>query len=510
MKKISILLGLIGALTACDPAKLSPMQGPINQTENSSAASGVDQRLAEPKTALVNGVKSPITNYLISKNHSGKYDIAFQYKGKQAETVTGISLKEATFINNLLRLERPTDYDFNLKLISGALDNDLDVNTNAPNLFEWLKANPKVMNSIVWEESTGARPWSTWSFLDQVQLWIAYQLAWKGGSVDVPSVPVNLETMADDKLAVTVLSANDTWAYYRASVAHSLVLEIGKRVNWTVMNYPSEQLAQLFDSREMYTWNTSPAGYSPKEGIIIPAPPQYSYQFMKNNNLIANNRLATICRSVDWCRYNLSHFLGWFYAGNTEAHWQYRGFPPMTRVLEGTLNANEPQWGIKHWTGGCAGTAGLFRALLRTVNIPVKRVIGGGHAQVWFMSEGYYLDHGDTPYDLMMRDPIIGASDLLINQAKFDTWFGPAVSEEDKEKNVGRLSFELTLKYLPKPLLGKYCLDKLNNRTHAQSDVFKVFEGRYTVFQLELMGLWNRMDAKIASLGGCGNIPPLY
>lgn len=48
-----------------------------------------------------------------------------------------------------------------------------------------------------------------------------------------------------------------------------------------------------------------------------------------------------------------------------------RGEAPMLRTIEGTIDQANPEYGVRHWTAGCHGSAGFLRAILRTVNIPV-------------------------------------------------------------------------------------------------------------------------------------------
>jgi hypothetical protein len=63
----------------------------------------------------------------------------------------------------------------------------------------------------------------------------------------------------------------------------------------------------------------------------------------------------------------------------------------------------------------------------------------------------------------------------------------------------------LMLKYLPTALLRRHCRDvNYWNHSHADSTVFSgYFSGVYTVQELEAAGLWDRLEAKIQSLGGC-------
>lgn len=96
---------------------------------------------------------------------------------------------------------------------------------------------------------------------------------------------------------------------------------------------------------------------------------------------------------------------------------------------------------------------------------------------------------------------------MLIDQAQYDAWFGPLVPPADRQKNVGRKVGELALVYLTPYLLRLHCNDLAAGRDHAASTLAQAFSQWYTVSQLESMNLWQNIEAKIASLGGCGNVP---
>ena len=181
----------------------------------------------------------------------------------------------------------------------------------------------------------------------------------------------------------------------------------------------------------------------------------------------------------------------------------------MPRVIQGTLQTSQPELGIHCRTAACWGTTGFLCAALRAVNIPVKMLVNGGHAQPWFMADGLYLSHGDDPYNaLTTAVPAIPASEIPIDQAKFSAWFGPGVSDADVDNNVGRRLLELALIYLPTYLLRRYCNDIADGNAPGAGQVFNLFSPVYTLAELEEQFLWIKMDAKLASIGGCGQLPP--
>ncbi|GAB3333939.1 hypothetical protein GCM10027299_41850 [Larkinella ripae] len=506
MKRIFLVLGLIWLLMACEKSDLLPKQ---EFAAPSAARIGANERPGEP-SSLFTG-KSKITTFTVSKNRSGKFDLIFQYDRNEAETVSGITLAEVIFINDLLRVERPQAFELNRKQIDSWTMQRPEA-PKMPDLFDWLIAHPRIANSISWQEPTGTRSWPSWSGLQQIELWIAFVKCWEGNSIAVADVPTNQLSRTDNAYFYTVLSAADAWAYYKASVAQSLVVEIKKLVGWSVLNYPVDQLGQLFDSRDMFWWQADPAGYFIRsdQGWATPSAPWRSYKFLKDNSLITNNRLHSTHRLLDWCRSNLMHFEGPPTAGNAEDIWRYRGYPPIIRILNGTIDPNVPVFGKRHWTAGCWGTVGFLRAILRTINVPVQLVRGENHAQAWFMADGLYLPNGDDPYIAKLRDPSIPIHEFLISQSTFTEWFGSGISLEIVDKHLSRNPEQLAIKYLSLYLMVQHCKDKAEGKSHAQSEVYQSLKFNYTLAQLEAMNLWGKLDQKIAAKGGCSVIYTAY
>jgi hypothetical protein len=70
---------------------------------------------------------------------------------------------------------------------------------------------------------------------------------------------------------------------------------------------------------------------------------------------------------------------------------------------------------------------------------------------------------------------------------------------------VGGPAYELGLTTLPGRLLGAYCRDLSEGRSHESGRVATRLYGRwYTALYLESINLYGRMDRKLASTGGCG------
>ena len=379
-------------------------------------------------------------------------------------------------------------------------------------LEKWLEQHPVIADGIVWETPTGPRVYADWPDEKKDQLRKAFPF---GYPFQLEDPPPNMRDLADNEEPYTVLSEAHAWQLYLNHLTQSLAIEFWNALAWSLEDYSSENLAILLDSRSFFEWSQLGGGYLLKNSVAgraLPAPPDLVYAFLTGNDLIAGDRLQTIGRLLNWCRDHLVHFSGGTTAQNMEYQWQYRGFPPVSRILGGTVNTN-PTPGytdnqLKHRTAGCHGTNGFLRAVLRVVNIPVLylRPPNSGHATPGFPSEGMFLSHGDDPYSRLTKaTPPYPAVDLLIDQAQYDAWFPAGAA--DPNRNIGRQVYELALVHLPDYLLHLYCSDIAAGRSHAQSDVYRVFEHLYTVAELEAMNLWDRLDQKVASFGGCQYIP---
>jgi hypothetical protein len=216
--------------------------------------------------------------------------------------------------------------------------------------------------------------------------------------------------------------------------------------------------------------------------------------------------MDTIANALEWCRHYLNHFPGSFKTGNVESIWQYRGYPPIIRMIR-----RDP-----HYTAGCWGTTGFIQSVLRIVNIPVESLALGWtalpHDTCHFIRQGKYLSHGDDCYNSLAFSTFpYPARELMIDQEIYDSWFQyPDVSADACQNNIGRQVFELALKQLPDYLLYWYCVDQ-SNSTPAQSGmVMSLFQPWYTFQELWDSGLWTRLQSKVDSFGGCANIPQSY
>jgi hypothetical protein len=332
---------------------------------------------------------------------------------------------------------------------------------SSPDLNAWLTAHPNVANAIKWQYQP-ADPanvyipptdadkvaWAQWTSNQKTDLNNAYlavcdwftqgrqqvQMPY-GGLTDMP---VNTHpSVNSDSVSVTeVVSPSYMWDLYVAHVAFSLAAELSKELPWSIADYDDESLRYLFDSTTMAWDMASVQGYSmgtnanrvpAKRADNLPmtalAPPLWTYPFLRDASLIGATRIETIGRVLDWMRQNLSHFYGNSSFGNMFAVWQYRGYPPLSRIVSGTVDTNNPGLGAYHWTAGCHGSVGLLNQVLRAVNIPVQPVWVCGHELPYFVTEKMYMDHGDDPYNQNVKHSNAPILSFLINEATYQSWF---------------------------------------------------------------------------------------
>lgn len=349
----------------------------------------------------------------------------------------------------------------------------------SPNIDNWLNSHTAIRDAIKWQFQTTGSPYNivpqdfidyaNWTYTEKAELkqsfdkyWLAYC---KGepltGDAWLPDPPVNVAVNVndDDNSAHTKISEQDMRSLLLVDIGHSLVLELGDYVPWSVLGDDAQSLEIYFSSlghgnRMFYTsdFTTGQSGPISKidnwrmsYGRATPSPPAWTFNFLVNNGLIGSTRYDTIVNLLNWSRTHMNHFYGPYFFKNTEDIWQYRGHPPVSRVALGTT---DPQNGFDYWTAGCHGTAGWYRAVLRTANIPVQiPLVCNDHAQIYFRSEGLYLDHGDNPYT-RYDNALWPPEAAIIDEATYVDWFGPNLDNKTTGcNNVGRRPDELDEEY---------------------------------------------------------------
>lgn len=385
-----------------------------------------------------------------------------------------------------------------------------------PDVGPWLGLHHNVRDSIVWEmadsQDGGRVPvfYRDWPTMKKRELQQAFELAWRVDHTDLPDIPPNMVELNDEDGVTTVINESLSWQLFLSHAAQSLVNEIDQRVPWHITEYSSEWLANLFDGRQFLRWDSDYGGYRVMAGgagalgPITPAPADLIMRFITEHSLIGDNRLDTIGRLLGWARDHLVHYFSGDHPTRTmDDVWQYRGWPPVVRILNGTVDTRHPDHGKRYWINGCHGSSAFQRHILRVLNIPVQ-LIYPCHCSPHFMSEDHYLSHGDDPYNSLVKArPPFPAIKILIDQTTYEAWFGEHLTQEERCRSVGRRPKELAVQYLPDTLLRKHCEDLKEGLNHAESKVFETLQDAYTLEELEELQLWERMDAKIAERGGC-------
>jgi hypothetical protein len=396
-------------------------------------------------------------------------------------------------------------------------------------LETWLAQHANVCNAIYWQKpldgSGSGGTYPNWSAKRKALLQTAFERALLRKPTGAADPAPNLMPLPDNGSPVTMISTDDAWDIYVSFVAQSLAVETAGRVPWSLLGYGATSLKILFDSRQFFV--AALPGYLldfDTVGDALPCPADVAYRWVEDNDIVfqpteggsPNYRRATVGRAIAWCRDAMLHFAGGYTAKNMQDTWQYRGWTPVSRVISGTHNKADVN-SFGHWTGGCHGTTGFLRVCLRTVNIPVQNTHVDGHSLPYFRTEKRWLSHGDDPYD--RRDywyPEYGeenaalpwpADDLLIGETTHKAWFGSAVSATTQSNNVSRRPAQLSLQRLPMYLLAAYCRDKQAGKTHGKGEVFGFVQPAYSLKALEDFDLWTKLEAKLQSLGGCGQIP---
>lgn len=193
---------------------------------------------------------------------------------------------------------------------------------------------------------------------------------------------------------LTILSPSDAWGLYLSLIAQSLVTEVGKTVKWSMENYSADSLTILLDSRSLFKWQPPITVKDGDKSLLIsdyevnpwvlPAHGSIAMSFLDKEGLIGTTRLKTIDKILTWCGHNTVHYGGDTSTGNMTTYWQYRGFCPVSRVIEGTVSKDDPDKEKKHWVRGCAGTKGFLQHVLRVINIPVEGKSECNHSQPFF------------------------------------------------------------------------------------------------------------------------------
>lgn len=389
-------------------------------------------------------------------------------------------------------------------------------------LDRWIRETASVRSAIVWRpDATTAIHYPAWSRGDKRLLADLYDQLRETSDVELPVEPpiAGFRYFRDgrgdraDHVAVVGYDLTIAKRTFFAHVAQSLLVEIEERVPWRLSRLDSGQMALLFDSQYMYTWNDTLGRHSLHKfvGKATPGDPGRVHSWVASNGIIRSSTRDTVIALLEWCR-RMIHDAGYigddgetdFYPGSRDsnlAHWQYEGFQPVERTANGTVRTGSSS--ARHWTHGCQGTTGFLRCLLRTINIPVQREDGCGHAIPYFPEQGFFLSHGDDPYTGTMKHftPQIPMTDILIDDELLDGFF-----DDCDNSNVGWGVTNAVLQLLPDQVLEMECRDRAAGHSRTEGEVFDFFDRHFDEAALLRERLWERLDTEIDRRGGCSMI----
>lgn len=373
----------------------------------------------------------------------------------------------------------------------------------------WFRSRPILFTEIKWQESDGTlTDYYSWSRPRQKflkDLIITYCTA---GDTNLNEAHPNAPFIRrDGDLAIRTEWTHDVaLSYFLAHVAHCLTLDFFRSLPWSLSSYPVDQRAVFLDGRQYFRLLASRNYEIDREGVghVTYGDPKRIYNFILRNRIIGDNHKATIVNLLEWCSRNLNHHIGDSSYTNAFAHWQYEGFPPIERMINGTIREiyNERRRVQSH-TLGCGGTTGFLRAVLRLANIPVvyRRLPSHGHAFPYFISINEYIAHGDDPYTFIfsyIRE--VPLERILIDHDTFIDWF---TDPANARLNLSRRILDLAIEYLPFSLMVSHCQNTTRGLPLVGCEIVRWFSTTYSFEYLNSVNLWRRLDDKITAFGGC-------
>ncbi|UXI70128.1 hypothetical protein [Tahibacter amnicola] len=295
----------------------------------------------------------------------------------------------------------PAVHRVHARLNPGAFLQDLDSVNNTAEAWlpispvveevERIAALPAISAAIVWHNHSGtAVPYNRWTASQRLDLRTAVNRLENGDPAGL-RVPPGLPT-ADTRL----IADTDAWRIYVAHVAQSLWVEARGLVPWRLTAMSASDRSLLLDSNHIVQPSLlRPPMYS-FYGTVADWSPESSWQFLTGLGLLKSTHRGTVEALTRWMAVHLYHAFG--STPRTEMY-AYAGAAPTDRMLysiDGQL----------HWTLGCHGTSGLYRAVLRAANIPVmiERDDSFTHTRPIFPSINLAMVHGDDPYRERLRD----------------------------------------------------------------------------------------------------------
>lgn len=345
--------------------------------------------------------------------------------------------------------------------------------------YDALLADPAVAASIVWEGTTGPQAYPLWTQAQKLDLARALELADAGLPAGLkappePILPLKLKEEALDRAKLGIegsqetceddghvfYSADDAWKLYLAHVAHSLWLERGRKVAWSLRDMTPEQRSYLLDSRRLQKRKHAHEFEATRfvMGHALSWDPAISYRFLKGQGMLAGTPEKTVLALTSWASRNLRHIMG---NETFQAIYGYPGPPPIDLIVQPLVPGTKK-------VGGCWGVTGFYAAVLRGANIPVVNSQLDGHSRPHFPTAGRFLNHGDDIYTTTIAPSgnEVPSAELLLDRREWETLVAsPAIDcvdgrcntlKEQADYNVGRRELLLARKHRSDGLLFRY------------------------------------------------------
>jgi hypothetical protein len=256
------------------------------------------------------------------------------------------------------------------------------------------------------------------------------------------------ETESGDGQPTYYISYPDAWRLYVWWIAHDIAVDLTNQVPWKLSdmgNYDPDILAPLLDSTELFherivhdvelggefQENYYDLAWSNYLGATIMSTPRFTFRFISQNGILQDSRYDSIKGLLDWSSANLVHFYGGYTRSNFLTTWGQRYFPTVEEIVNGTVRVGDTA--PRHWTAGCHGSTQFYKDVLRAINIPARIPLICTHAEIEFVSEGLFMDHGDDPYNSDYKGSQCTADHLLIDYPTFTSRFGRTVNHNDPE-----------------------------------------------------------------------------
>jgi hypothetical protein len=310
-----------------------------------------------------------------------------------------------------------------------------------------LAACPGLDDLLIWQDGAGhvfshsGYSYPAWTRAQRDRLDQLFQMMQDGEAalgLDCPSPAANLwaagqsnsasgTPVRGELLTQIFFTANQAFDTYAAHVAWSLYLEVNHVVPWSLLNHPSSELVEFFDSRRYHTrfpardavyasgyanrasyptaieegrdfWNATSRLSAGWEAVCDP---RVAYEFLSGGpnsssrmNLLGATEMATL-KNLTW----------WFY--NDVAHGDARDaatsavlrtpsvFLSNRLIARSDTFFTPPSQPLVIANAGCHSAANLFYDLAKGVNIPVLHVASthpGGYAA--YPLPPVYIDFG--------------------------------------------------------------------------------------------------------------------